>query len=294
VYYLSYVTYFLGFLGGFVAQSKQSEVSFERMAGLVNTEAQALVAHQPLYLPTLSGAKPPLPLCQTVAPSSEPLQELLAINLSYCYSNGNCGLRDVSLKIERGSFTVITGAIGSGKTTLLRVLLGLLPRQTGEVYWNGQPIANLAQFLGPPRTAYTPQVPKLFSATLRENILLGLNYSEAQVQQAIALAALERDLAMMPEGLDTRIGSRGMRLSGGQIQRVAAARMLIRQPELLVFDDLSSALDLETEHALWSNLFHLGAAQTWTPTVLVVSHRRAVLGRADRIILLNNGRIERD
>ncbi|MBW4445255.1 MAG: ABC transporter ATP-binding protein/permease [Plectolyngbya sp. WJT66-NPBG17] len=290
VYYLAYVTYFLGFLGGFVALSKQSEVSFERMEGLVNAEAQTLVAHQPLYLPNLTGRKPQFPSIQQTE-ISDRLEELMALNLTYHYPNSNRGITDISLQIQRGSFTVITGSIGSGKTTLLRVLLGLLPMQSGEIYWNGQQIANPDQFFTPSRSAYTPQVPQLFSTTLRENILLGLERSDAELQKAIALSTFDRDLAMMPDGLNTQIGSKGMRLSGGQIQRVAAARMLIRQPELLVFDDLSSALDVETEQRLWSNLFRL-SSQTWTPTFLVVSHRRAVLERADRIILLNKGRIE--
>ncbi|MBW4623867.1 MAG: ABC transporter ATP-binding protein/permease [Cyanosarcina radialis HA8281-LM2] len=292
VYYLSYVTYFFGFLGGFLALSKQSEVSFERMEGLVDEEALVLVEHHPLYLPTLSGRKPPLPQVQPVAAAEGRLQELLAIDLTYRYPNSDRGITEISLQLQPGSFTVITGAIGSGKTTLLRVLLGLLPLSAGEIYWNGQKVANPAQFFVPPRCAYTPQVPQLFSTTLRENILLGLPASDAQLQQAIALAAFDRDLAAMPDGLDTRIGSRGMRLSGGQIQRVAAARMLVRQPQLLVFDDLSSALDVETEQLLWSKLFNLNSSETWMPTFLVVSHRPAVWQRADRIILLDNGRVK--
>jgi ABC-type multidrug transport system fused ATPase/permease subunit len=294
VYYLAYVTYFLSFLGGFVALSKQSEVSFERMEGLVNAEATVLVAHHPLYLPTLTGRKPQLPIVQPVEASSDRLKELQLLNLTYHHPTSNHGITDISLQIQRGSFTVITGSVGSGKTTLLQVLLGLLPMQAGEIYWNSQNIVDPARFFVPPRSAYTPQVPQLFSTTVRENILLGLEKSDVEVQQAIALAMFDRDLAMMPDGLNTQIGSRGMRLSGGQIQRVAAARMLIRQPELLVFDDLSSALDVETEQMLWSKLFNLSAFSKtgWTPTFLVVSHRSTVLQRADRIILLNKGRIE--
>lgn len=291
VYYLAYVTYFLSFLGGFMALSKQSEVSFERMEALANQEAQVLVAHSPLYLPTLTGHKPPLPTIQQPE-TTEHLQELQAVNLTYHYPNGNCGITDISLHLQQGSFTVITGAVGSGKTTLLQVLLGLLPMQAGAIYWNGQTVTDPAHFFVPSRAAYTPQVPQLFSTTLRENILLGLEKSEFELQQAIALSRFDRDLARMPTGLDTQIGSRGMRLSGGQIQRAAAARMLIRQPELLVLDDLSSALDVKTEQKLWSKLFNLKASETWVPTFLVVSHRRAVLQRADRILLLHKGRIQ--
>jgi len=108
--------------------------------------------------------------------------------------------------------------------------------------------------------------------------------------QAIRLAALQQDVADMPEGLDTLIGPRGVRLSGGQRQRTAAARMFVREPELLVFDDLSSALDVETEQALWQGVSER-MERGRGATCLVVSHRRAALQRADQIILLEDGQV---
>ena len=138
---------------------------------------------------------------------------------------------------------VVTGRIGSGKTTLLRSVLGLLPADAGEVAWNGDLIDDPAQFMKPPRTAYTPQVPRLFSLTLDENLKLGIEASDADIAEAIHTATMESDIASMPDGLETMVGPRGVRLSGGQVQRSAAARMLVRRPELLVFDDLSSARD---------------------------------------------------
>lgn len=137
----------------------------------------------------------------------------------------------------------------------------------------------------PPHAAYVAQVPRLFSESLRDNILLGLPEGQTALTEALHLAALEPDLATMPAGLDTLIGPRGMRLSGGQIQR-AAARMFARDADLLVVDDLSSALDVETERALWDRL----AARPNT-TILAVSHRRAALRRADQIIVLEEGRV---
>jgi ABC-type multidrug transport system fused ATPase/permease subunit len=294
IYYLSYITNFFAFGGEFLTQTKQTEVSVERLAGLINRDASDITAHHPLYIKPIIGRTPQLPQLDSSTTSDlDRLQNLTAHNLTYHYPETDRGIIDVSLHLERGSFTVITGKVGSGKTTFLRVLMGLLPSQSGEIYWNGTQIEHPSRFFVPHRSAYTPQVPQLFSNTLRENILLGLEKSHEELEQAIALAVFDRDLAAMPEGLNTPIGVKGMRLSGGQQQRAATARMLIRQPDLLVFDDLSSALDVETEQKLWSRLFSINSINpNWTPTYLVVSHRPTVLEKSDRIILLDRGRVE--
>jgi ATP-binding cassette subfamily B protein len=165
----------------------------------------------------------------------------------------------------------------------------LLPKDQGDIAWNGAPVVEPALFFKPPYCAYTPQVPRLYSESLRDNILMGA--PAASLQGAIAAAVLEQDIGQLEKGLDTIVGPRGVKLSGGQIQRAAAARMFVREAELLVFDDLSSALDVETERTMWDRLFarHNGEQ---TPTCLVVSHRRAALQRADQIIVLKYGRVE--
>ncbi|NLD74438.1 MAG: ABC transporter ATP-binding protein, partial [Chloroflexi bacterium] len=203
------------------------------------------------------------------------------------------GVRGIDLTIRRGGFTVVTGRIGSGKSTLLRAILGLLPMESGEIRWNGRPVKDPATFLVPPRVAYTPQVAMLVSEPLVDNVLMGLSATGDDLQEALQLAVLEGDLATMEHGLATVVGPRGVRLSGGQVQRTAAARMFIRRPELLVFDDLSSALDVETEALLWERLFSQreGASADVAHTCLVVSHRRAVLRRADEIIVLKDGEV---
>jgi len=281
VYYLGFVTDFTQFFGRFLAQYRQTGVSFERLAELIqDLPPERVVHHTPLDL------KAELPILDP-EPASASLSRLSATGLSYRHPGSGHGLDDVSLSLERGSFTVVTGRVASGKTTLLRVLLGLLPREAGQIQWNGDPIEDPGCFFVPPRSAYIAQVPWLFSGTLRENILLGLNSDDEALLEAIRLAVFEQDLAQMPDGLATVIGPKGVRLSGGQMQRAAAARMFVRRPDLLVMDDLSSALDVETEEQLWKRL-----SEMRDTACLVVSHRRAAYRQADRILVLKDGRVE--
>jgi ATP-binding cassette subfamily B protein len=149
-----------------------------------------------------------------------------------------------------------------------------------------------AEFFVTPRTAYTPQAPRLFSESLRDNVLLGLPNDDERVTAALRAAVLDQDVMGFEDGLDTVVGPRGVRLSGGQLQRAAAARMFVREADLLVLDDLSSALDVDTERILWERLFTDRASATDRPTCLVITHRRAALRQADHIIVLKDGRIE--
>ncbi len=284
VAYLGNATGFGGFLGFLLARYKQASVAVERMVRLLQgAKPLSLVRHGSVYL---FGALPEIPFVKKTAVHQ--LTELTVCNLSYLHPESGRGVRDISLHLPRGSFTVVTGRIGAGKTTLLRTLLGLLPLQTGEIRWNDERVAQPAAFFVPPRTAYTAQVPRLFSDTLRQNLLLGLPETQVDLPDAIAAAIMADDVAQLENGLDTMVGPKGVKLSGGQIQRSATARMFLRQAELYVFDDLSSALDVNTEKQLWKQLF----ARERVPTCLVVSHRRAALRRADHIVVLKDGRIE--
>ncbi|MBK8784158.1 MAG: ABC transporter ATP-binding protein [Anaerolineales bacterium] len=265
------------------ARYKQLSVSVQRMYHLMeNAPLNALVEHSHV---DLTG---PLPeVTYPTKTASDRLNELVAKNLTFHYPDSTNGVEDINIHLKRNTLTVVTGRIGSGKTTLLRALLGLLPLESGEIRWNETILTSPGDFLVPPRCSYTAQVPRLFSNTLRNNILLGLNRSDDEIYKATKLAVMDRDLEQLDDDLETMVGARGVKLSGGQAQRTAAARMFIREPELVVFDDLSSALDVETESQLWERIFANN-----NMTCLVVSHRRPLLRRADHIIVMKDGKVE--
>lgn len=280
IYLLQLVTESAWFIGTFLARLRQAEVSVQRKVDLMRGAAwQDLTADLQLE----SAIEVP-PVDPPEFDDTAPLVSMRGVG--YRYVSSGQGIEDVDLDIPAGSFVVVTGKIGSGKTTLLRAILGLVPVDEGEIRWKGA-VIDPAGFMVPPRAAYTPQTPRLFSMSLRDNLLLGHHVDEDALLRSVETATMARDLAAMADGFDTLVGPRGVRLSGGQVQRSAAARMLVRSPELLVFDDLSSALDVETEAELWEGLFSRGE----TTTVLAVSHRRPALKRADQVVVMNAGRI---
>jgi ABC-type multidrug transport system fused ATPase/permease subunit len=268
VVYLDQLVWYPAEIGRLISDLKRIEVSYARMCAVAPGEPPAALVASPAPVVT--------------QPETEQFHKLEVRGLSYATR-----MRDVTFTLERGSFTVVTGRIGSGKSTLLQLLLGLLPADTGEIFWNDRLVEDPATFFVPPRSAYTPQVPRLFSESLRDNLVLGRQVTEESLQRAIHAAVLEPDLALLEHGLDTTVGPRGVKLSGGQVQRAAAARMFVAGAELLVLDDLSSALDAETEAELWARLFARGRAVT----CLVVSRRPAALRRADQVLLMESGRL---
>ncbi len=290
VYNLTYLSQqAVGMFGGFLTRLRQAGVSLDRLQELFGDAGKrALVAPSSVHL---RGPLPRIPFRPKRA--EDRFERLTVKDMSYRYQApaGSAptgpGLRGIDLEVRRGQCVAVVGRIGSGKSTLLRVLLGLLPADAGQVLWNGQPVSEAGAAMVPPRVAYTPQVPSLLSASLRDNVLLGLPRGKVDLASAVRAAMLEDDLATLEQGLDTIVGPRGVRVSGGQAQRIAAARMFVRDTELLVVDDLSSALDVETEAQLWRNLF------TRSPelSVVAVSHSQALLRRADLIVVLEEGAI---
>lgn len=274
-------------LGDFLRQWRQARVSTERLATLQQGERVAeLGRRRPLYL---RGAPPEATTDEPPGSSADRLEQLEIRGLSYRYGPDGFALRDVDLALARGSMTVVTGRVGSGKSTLVQCLLGMLPADAGTVYWNGEPIADPSSFLKPPHCAYLPQNPQFFSDTVRHNILLGLPSNGDAEREAAYRAVFEHDLAAMPDGFDTAVGPRGYLLSGGQRHRLAAARMLVREADLLVIDDVSAALDVRTEKVLWDRL--ISSAQASGQTLLIVTNKLPTLMRADVVVVMEAGQV---
>jgi len=282
VAYLGWLSFLPRMVGRVLARKKQASVAFDRMSHLV-ADGDVRNTVQPRHLPIDTGQVRIRPV--DARPQRIPLQRFDVVDLSARYQSG-AGIDRVSLSIGRGELVVVTGEVGSGKSTLLRAILGLAwqAELTGETRWNGERLLDPAGFLVPPNAAFLPQVPQLISDSLADNIGFG-SADLADVERAIGTAAMLDDIAAMPMGTDTLIGPRGLRLSGGQRQRLAGARAVVHRPELVVLDDLSSALDVETELQFWSNLAAAGM------TVLAVSHRAVAFERADRVIRLVDGRV---
>lgn len=280
--YLGWLGFVPRIIGRMMARHKQAVVAFGRMGELVAGRAPANTV-APRDLPIEAWMRPVRP--EPVRPARVPLEYLDVEGLTAVYPSG-VGVHDVSFRVGAGEFVVVTGPIGSGKSTLLRAVLGLAWQAdvSGGVRWNGRLLEDRAAFLVPPNAAFLPQVPQLLSDSVRDNVGLG-PVSDADFDAAIALAVIDVDVDELPDGAATLIGPRGLRLSGGQRQRLAAARALVHRPELVVLDDLSSAVDVETELALWERL---AASNT---AVLAVSHRQVAFDRADVVVTLDRGRI---
>lgn len=291
-YYLGYVTQLPRIVGMFLGDCRQQQVALARLAAVVSpddeTDILQRMRERRLSDPAMP-AGPDVPAADGagawVDVPDGGTNDLLSVAGLRCVHEGGRGILAAELSIAAGSLTVVAGTVGSGKSTLLRAVLGLLPAE-GRWCWQGEPLASPARELAPPRCSYVPQVPVLLGASLSDNLLLGKEVLPEQLGRALDTAALEADLAQLDAGLATVVGPRGKRLSGGQIQRAALARALVWQPALLVADDPTSAVDRETEAAIW----HALRAQRGL-ACLVASNSRLVLELADRIILLDRGRV---
>ncbi|MGC9666176.1 ATP-binding cassette domain-containing protein [Planosporangium sp. 12N6] len=208
-----------------------------------------------------------------------PLRRLELAGFTAVHEDGTVGVHDIDLTVACGELVLVVGPVGSGKSSLLRALAGIV-HHTGSLRWNGQPVTEPELFLRPNQVGYVAQLPRVLSGTVADNIALGHDVDPAG---AVSTAQLEHDLAAAGGGLGLLIGHKGTRLSGGQLQRLALARALAPRTELLIADDVSSALDVTTELELWRALRDHGV------TVIGSTSKRAALVRADRVVVLYAG-----
>ena len=210
-------------------------------------------------------------------------------SLTFAYDGGGKVISDINLKISSGSSLSITGPVGCGKSTLVRLIPRIYDFPAGSIFIDGtdikiMPIRHLREIVG-----YVDQEPFLFSWTVRENIAFGTrNATVEEIDEALRIAGLDKDLESFPEGLDTVIGERGVTLSGGQKQRVALARAVIKKPKVLILDEAFSNLDASTEERVFANIRQALRGTT----IILISHRISTVKAADTIAVMKNGRIE--
>jgi ATP-binding cassette subfamily B protein len=263
---------------------------FGRVAGMVVTEAPGTRAWQketsrfaggddlmdlPPGVDLVSGRAPePAPVERV------PLERLELEGFSAIHDDGTIGVSNVDLTMDAGELVLLVGQVGSGKSSLLSALAGLM-EHAGSLRWNGHEVTDPQSFLRPAQVAHVAQVPRVLSGSFSDNVLLG---HRRAFDDPVAAARLGRDIEEAG-GKDALVGHRGVRLSGGQVQRLALARALATDAELLLADDVSSALDANTEIELWA------AMRERRTTVIGATAKRAALAQADRVVVLVDGEV---
>jgi ATP-binding cassette, subfamily B, multidrug efflux pump len=197
-------------------------------------------------------------------------------------------LTNISVQLQKGQTLGIVGKTGSGKTTFIKQLLRQYPLGTGELSISGVPLKEQTLYQVRKWIGYVPQDHVLFSKSVKENILFGNSQAtEEELEKAVDLSALRKDLEMLPEGLETLVGEKGVALSGGQKQRISIARALIRNPEILILDDSLSAVDAKTEKKIIENIREIRKDKT----TIITTHRMSAVQHADQILVLDDGKI---
>ena len=209
-------------------------------------------------------------------------------NVKFGYGPDRLILSDVTFTIPLGQTVAVVGETGSGKTTLARLLLRFYDPVAGEISIGGVNIQDVSRYALRQRIGVVPQETVLFNDTLRYNIAYGNHdASMTQIDAAVEVAGLTGFVRALPDGLETEVGTRGLKLSGGEKQRVAIARAVLKEPAIMIFDEATSSLDTATEAAIQANLERVAAQQT----TLIIAHRLSTVTHADRIVVLADGRV---
>jgi len=209
-------------------------------------------------------------------------------NVTFRYGGQRGGIQDISLTLPAGSVTAIVGESGSGKSTLARVLLGLATPEYGRVLVDAHDLTTLDQARWRRRLAWVPQRPFFSAASIRENLLTSrADAGDRELLEALARAELVDVVTRLPQGLDTRLGDRGAGLSGGELRRLALARLMLRDPLLIVLDEPTAGLDQTNERLLLDAIDRLAPGRT----VVVISHREETVRRCTRVVRMSGGQL---
>jgi ATP-binding cassette subfamily B multidrug efflux pump len=261
-------------------------VAFGWMLSLVERGRAAMERLNEIFEVEPAIASPPVPLV-----SRGLTRGLEFRHVSFAYdrrTNGHPAIQDVSFSLPVGKTVGLVGRIGSGKSTLAQLIPRLFDVTMGEILIDGQDIRKLSlrdlrRMLG-----YVPQDPFLFSTSLRRNLAFGREeVADAELERAVEIAKLDRDIAMFPQGLNTVVGERGITLSGGQKQRATLARALVMNPPVIILDDCLSSVDAQTEAEILQGLRSILQEKT----CLIIAHRISAVKEADEILVLEEGRI---
>jgi ATP-binding cassette subfamily B protein len=196
-------------------------------------------------------------------------------------------LEEISLTLRKGERAAVVGAVGSGKSTLVKLVAGQLPPSRGRITINGNTLQSFDIEDYRKRVGYIPQEATLFSESVKENVRFGRDVPDEAVEESLEFAQVRGEMEALPDGLNQVLGQKGLTVSGGQKQRLAIARALAGQPDLLLMDDCTASLDAENERAFWA----MFAERFPNAACLIVSHRLATARQADTVYVLAEGRI---
>ncbi|CEM13188.1 unnamed protein product [Vitrella brassicaformis CCMP3155] len=283
---LSQVIQPFGFIGWLLQGLLQGSVDLNYMFRLLNSEPA--VADRPDALPLLISRPHEDPLSFT-SPRRKKGASIEFDNVSFTYPNSTRTIvNNLSLKIREGEKVAIVGGSGGGKSTLLKLLTRLYEPTAGRVLINGQDVRDIQLSSLRENIGVVPQEPQVFAESIYNNILYGdLKADDEKVYESAIQAGLSRTLEKLPDGLNTTIGQRGASLSGGEKQRITIARAILKDPPILLCDEVTSAMDAFTEREIVDSLMNVAEGRT----SLTIAHRLSSVTRADRIIVVENGRV---